>query len=66
VKAKALVIVAEHDHMVNPEPAKRFAKELGARTIVSETLCGHMAPGCDPSLAEAVRGFLDAPLGQVP
>ena len=52
------MIVAEQDHMVNPEPAKRFAKELGSALVVSETPCGHMAPSCDRSLPERVRSFV--------
>ena len=61
VKAKALVIVAEQDHMVNPEPAKRFAALINAKLFVTNTPCGHMAPGCEPNIPPLVREFLDAP-----
>ncbi|MDF2695203.1 MAG: Homoserine O-acetyltransferase [Labilithrix sp.] len=59
VKAKALVIVAEHDHMVNPEPSKTFAKAMNASLVVLDSPCGHMVPGCDDSIGPRVRAFLD-------
>ena len=58
VKAKALIIVAEHDHMVNPEPAKTFANAMSATFVSLDTPCGHMAPGCDDSLGPTVKKFL--------
>lgn len=61
VKAKALIVVAEHDHMVNPEPSKAFAQAMGANaTFVStETPCGHMAPGCDDTLGPRIKKFIE-------
>lgn len=59
VKAKALVIVAEHDHMVNPEPAKAFATAMNATLVSLESPCGHMVPGCDDSIGARVRTFLE-------
>ena len=60
VKAKVLVVVAAQDHMVNPKPARDFATLLGAQTLVLESDCGHLAPGCESStLYPAVRDFLD-------
>jgi homoserine O-acetyltransferase len=61
VKAKALVIVADQDHMVNPEPAKAFARAMGGRatTVSLDSPCGHIASGCDPSVPERVRKFLE-------
>lgn len=47
VKAKVLVISAAQDHMVNPKPALDFAAMLGAKTMVLESDCGHLAPGCE-------------------
>ena len=61
VKARGLVIVAEQDHMVNPEPAKRFAALMNAKLFVTNTSCGHMAPGCEPLIPNEVRKFLDEP-----
>jgi homoserine O-acetyltransferase/O-succinyltransferase len=61
VKAKGLIVVAEHDHMVNPEPSKAFAQAMGANgTFVStDTPCGHMAPGCDDTLGPRIRKFIE-------
>ena len=58
VKAKALIVVAEHDHMVNPAPSKAFARALGAKLLVSDSKWGHMAPGNDPTIPAAVKAFL--------
>ncbi len=61
VKAKGLVIVAEHDHMVNPEPSKVFAKAMNASLVVLDSPCGHMVPSCDDSIGPRVRRFLEEP-----
>jgi homoserine O-acetyltransferase/O-succinyltransferase len=59
VKAKVLVIVSAQDHMVNPKPALDFAAAIGAKTLVLESDCGHLAPGCEADKVNAaVRGFL--------
>jgi hypothetical protein len=45
---------------VNPQPALDFARLIGAKTLVLEGDCGHLAPGCESAkLAPAVRAFLD-------
>lgn len=60
VKAKVLVIVATQDHMVNPRPALDFAPLIGAKTLVLQSDCGHLAPGCEMStMAPVVRAFLN-------
>lgn len=60
VKARVLVVSSAQDHMVNPQPALDFAKLIGARTIVLEGDCGHLATGCEiGKLAPQVRAFLD-------
>jgi homoserine O-acetyltransferase len=60
VKAKVLVVVAAQDHMVNPKPALDFAELIGARTLVLESDCGHLSPGCElGKVSAAVRDFLD-------
>lgn len=61
VKAKAFIVVAAQDHMVNPAPGIAFAQAMGAPTYVSKTDCGHSAPGCDPDLPTQVRAFLASP-----
>jgi len=59
VKAKGLVIVADHDLMVNPEPSKVFAKAMNASLVVLDSPCGHMVPSCDESIGPRVRKFLE-------
>ena len=60
VKAKVLVVSSAQDQMVNPQPALDFARLIGAKTLVLEGDCGHLAPGCESAqLAPAVRAFLD-------
>jgi len=64
VTAKMLVVVARHDHMVEPGPSEAFARALGARgeLVVLDSSCGHLAPteGCEAArLGTAVRGFLE-------
>jgi homoserine O-acetyltransferase len=60
VKARVLVVNAAQDQMVNPKPALDFAALLGAKTLVLESDCGHMAIGCEAAtLNPAVRAFLD-------
>lgn len=59
VKAKVLVVPSEQDHMVNPGPALRFAKMIGAKMFVLKDDCGHLAVGCEAGTLEpAVREFL--------
>jgi homoserine O-acetyltransferase len=60
VKAKVLIVNAAQDHMVNPKPALDFAPLIHAKTIVLQSDCGHMAPGCEAAtLFPAVRAFLN-------
>jgi homoserine O-acetyltransferase len=59
VKAKMLVIVGRHDHLVNPAPALAFAGFHKATVLVLESDCGHHATVCQEDLmVAAVRGFL--------
>jgi homoserine O-acetyltransferase/O-succinyltransferase len=61
VKAKALVVVADQDHMVSPLPARAFARAMGSRaTVVAlEGPCGHLAPSCEAAkVASSVTRFL--------
>jgi homoserine O-acetyltransferase len=59
VKAKVLVVVAKFDHVVTPGPATEFASSIGAKLIVLEGDCGHLATSCESSkLNEAVTDFL--------
>jgi homoserine O-acetyltransferase len=60
VRAKVLIISSMQDHMVNPLPALGFAKLIHAQTLVLQSDCGHMAPGCEigPVTAEIAK-FLE-------
>ena len=59
VKAKVLVVVAKHDHVVTPGPATEFAKLLGAKLLTLDSDCGHLATSCEPRLLNsAVADFL--------
>jgi homoserine O-acetyltransferase len=59
VKARVTVIVAEQDHMVNPEPALEFARVLKATVVTLTSDCGHVAPGCEtPRVNAAVAAAL--------
>jgi homoserine O-acetyltransferase len=59
VRAKMLVVVADQDLMVNPAPARAFARALGATVVSLESPCGHLATDCEqPKLAQAIASFL--------
>ena len=59
VTAKALVVVAAQDHMVNPLPALEFAPKIHARVVELTGNCGHMATSCEAAkLGPAVKAFL--------
>ncbi|MFZ1940476.1 MAG: alpha/beta fold hydrolase [Terracidiphilus sp.] len=60
VKARVLAVSAAQDHMVNPQPALDFARLIGAKALVLESDCGHLAVGCEAAkLNPVVRAFLD-------
>lgn len=62
VTARALVVVATEDHMVNPTTSRDFAKAMGgrARFVSYPSDCGHFVTGCELSkLGAEVRGFLE-------
>jgi homoserine O-acetyltransferase/O-succinyltransferase len=60
VRAKVLVVASAQDHMVNPKPALDFASLIHAQTLVLESDCGHLAPGCESAKMDpAVKAFLE-------
>lgn len=60
VTAKVLVIASAQDHMVNPKPALDFAPLIHAQTLVLQSDCGHLAPGCESAkMYPAVKAFLE-------
>jgi homoserine O-acetyltransferase len=61
VKAKMLVIVNAHDHMVTPGPATQFAKLAHAQLLELKGDCGHKAPSCEEAkVGSTIARFLDA------
>ena len=59
VEADALVVTMTHDHMVNPRPARRFARAMDAEHLALDTPCGHLGTGCTADTVRAtVRRFL--------
>ena len=46
VKSRMLIVVANQDHMVNPNPALAFAEWLHNDPIRLDSNCGHLAAGC--------------------
>ena len=59
-RARFLVVVSPEDHMVNPEPAMKFAAAAGAPLIKLDSPCGHLATVCI-SLGPTVARFLADP-----
>jgi len=53
MRAETLVIVARQDHMVTPGPALEIARHAGADTLILETDCGHLGPGCSSAEVRA-------------
>lgn len=60
VKAKVLIVAAAQDHMVNPQPALGFAPLVHAQTLVLDSDCGHLSPGCESAkMFPVVKAFLE-------
>ena len=60
VRSKMLVIVSTQDHVVNPDPAIRFAKAIAAPIIYLDSPCGHRSLSCI-SVGPTVAQFLADP-----
>lgn len=60
VRTKFLGIVSPQDHMVNPEPAVRFAATASAPLIKMDSPCGHLSLSCI-SVGPIVARFLADP-----
>ena len=61
VKAKALFIIADQDHMVSPITTRTFAKAMGAnaKLVSLDGPCGHVAPRCESAkVIAAITPFL--------
>jgi homoserine O-acetyltransferase len=60
VRATLLVIVSPEDHMVNPEPAMKFADAAHAPLVKLDSPCGHLSLACI-SVGPTVARFLENP-----
>jgi len=59
VRAKAFVVVAETDEVVDPLAALEFARLIDAQVLRLAGRCGHRAPSCESDVLErAVSRFL--------
>jgi homoserine O-acetyltransferase len=61
MKSKMLVMITSQDHMVNPNPALRFAKAAGAPVVTLDSSCGHLSFTCI-SIGPIVAQFLADPV----
>ena len=58
VKTDVFIIVAKHDHIVNPASALEFAYLINAKTLELDSDCGHLAVGCElEKVSKAIRNF---------
>jgi homoserine O-acetyltransferase/O-succinyltransferase len=58
--AKMLVVVSEEDHMVNPLPAREFARATNSKLLTLTGDCGHLATVCQSQmLTQEVARFLN-------
>jgi homoserine O-acetyltransferase len=61
IKAKMLIIVAKHDHVVNPLTAIKMADMINAKVVTLESDCGHLAFDCEAeTIAKTINEFLSS------
>jgi hypothetical protein len=60
MRANMMVIVSPQDHMVNPEPAERFAQTIRVPVVELDSPCGHLSISCI-SIGPIVAQFLANP-----
>ncbi len=59
IKADMLIIIATHDHLVNPISSIDFSEIINAKLIRLESNCGHMSPFCEADKVKmALSSFL--------
>jgi homoserine O-acetyltransferase len=60
IKTQFLIISADDDRVVTPQPARQFATLIGASVLELDADCGHGDPWCAPDIfAQAVSRFID-------
>ncbi len=47
IKSELFIIVSKNDLMLNPAPALELAEVVGARTLILDNNCGHLAVSCE-------------------
>lgn len=47
IKSKLFIIVSKNDLMLNPTEALKLANAIGARTLILDNDCGHLAVSCE-------------------
>lgn len=47
IKAELFIIVSKNDLMLNPAPALELAEVIGARELILDNNCGHLAVSCE-------------------
>ncbi len=47
IKSKLFIIVSKTDLMLNPSEALKLAEAVGARTMILDNNCGHLAVSCE-------------------
>ena len=59
IMTKLFVVASLNDAMVNPRPAMDLANIVGARSIILQSDCGHLATACDADAMDpAIQRFL--------
>ncbi len=60
VKAEVLIIIAEHDHVVNPIYSRELSEILECDLLELKGDCGHIAAFCDLEIVkQAIKKFLN-------
>jgi len=58
INAEVFMIVSKTDHILNPQPAIKFAEMLNTEIMILENNCGHLAIGCEmEKCGNAVNAF---------
>ncbi len=60
VRGRLLVVVSQHDDVIDPEASRELARLAGADMLELDGRCGHNAPSCEQAtLAAAIARFLE-------
>ncbi|MBM4175957.1 MAG: alpha/beta fold hydrolase [Ignavibacteria bacterium] len=60
IKSKVFLIISLQDQILHPKSAIDFAELIGAKTLIFDSECGHLAVNCEmEKTAKAIAEFLD-------